>query len=442
MDDGGEGGRARSHGTDGGAGADKGGAAPPVPGKRTLIEQLAQGSAAQIRAAIGASPALGQEIQRYFAEGNTDPGLNAKLGQAFPGKSALPSPVSAASADKATTPKPDKTPTGAGAVLPHARGDTKVLSKGTFTWSLMPLTSFSPRFDADFLPDPTKVDGKNVSFGQTVVNHTGAVNSYPGGTTEQPDLNKPTYAPFEEATKKMRMDHHPEDENDPYYGAEWDQAKLTWKRETVDWHPGSSSKKDGIAISAAMWDAPDREGYAREGKGDVSSEFETVAVVLETREPLGAIKWGFSIKDEPEAPMVLTGATAADCTEAPSAEWGAAMDKFYEGKFDTILDDYEIGKADLKADHKTKLDTLATKLKGNAALKAQCGGACDLTGDEAFNKALSLKRAQGARDYLVAKGVPAGQLDDVQSYSNDWARVEAEQGKSEGKNRRVQIWVR
>lgn len=86
------------------------------------------------------------------------------------------------------------------------------------------------------------------------------------------------------------------------------------------------------------------------------------------------------------------------------------------------------------------LDTLATKLKGNAVLKAQ-GGACDHTGDEAFNKALSLKRAETARDYLIAKGVPAGQLE-VQSYSFDWARVEAEEGKSAGKNRRVQIWVR
>lgn len=68
------------------------------------------------------------------------------------------------------------------------------------------------------------------------------------------------------------------------------------------------------------------------------------------------------------------------------------------------------------------------------------GGACDLTGDEQFNKALSLKRAENARDYLVSKGIDVSRLE-VQSYSFDWARVEAERGKSEGKNRRVQVWL-
>ena len=81
-----------------------------------------------------------------------------------------------------------------------------------------------------------------------------------------------------------------------------------------------------------------------------------------------------------------------------------------------------------------------TKMKGNVALKAQLGGAADLTGDPKFNQALSLKRAQGARDYLVSKGVDAARLE-LQSYGADWARVEAAPGVSEGKNRRVQIWL-
>jgi peptidoglycan-associated lipoprotein len=79
-------------------------------------------------------------------------------------------------------------------------------------------------------------------------------------------------------------------------------------------------------------------------------------------------------------------------------------------------------------------------MKADTSLKAQLGGACDLTGDEQFNKALSLKRAETARDYLVAKGIDASRLE-VQSYSFDWARGEAERGKSEGKNRRVQVWL-
>jgi outer membrane protein OmpA-like peptidoglycan-associated protein len=179
---------------------------------------------------------------------------------------------------------------------------------------------------------------------------------------------------------------------------------------------------------------------AREGKGDVSSEFEAVPMVLETRQPLGALKWGFKVKDEANAPIELTGGQPADATDTPSADWTATMDQFYAGKYEEILDDFDIGKADLKPDHKTKLDNVVTKLKANVALKAQLGGAADLTGDPAFNQALSLKRAQAAKTYLVSKGIDGGRLE-LQSYGADWARVEAEAGKSEGKNRRVQIWL-
>ncbi len=163
-------------------------------------------------------------------------------------------------------------------------------------------------------------------------------------------------------------------------------------------------------------------------------------MVLETRQPLGALTWGFKIKDEENAPIELTGGTQADCVDTPSASWSAAMDQFYVGKYEEILDDFDVAKADLKPDHETKLDGIVTKMKANVALKAQLGGAADLTGDAKFNQALSLKRARAARNYLVAKGIDAGRLE-VQSYGADWARVEAEAGKSEGKNRRVQIWL-
>jgi outer membrane protein OmpA-like peptidoglycan-associated protein len=188
-----------------------------------------------------------------------------------------------------------------------------------------------------------------------------------------------------------------------------------------------------------MHDGPDAP-ESRMGLGDTSSEFETVPVVLETRQPLGSLTWGFKIKDQANSRIELTGGTDADCKDAPSADWGKTLDQFYAGKFEAILDEFDIAKADLKPDHKTKLDAVVTKMKADTSLKAQLGGACDLTGDEQFNKALSLKRAENARDYLVANGIAAGRLE-VQSYSFDWARVEAERGKSEGKNRRVQVWL-
>ena len=59
---------------------------------------------------------------------------------------------------------------------------------------------------------------------------------------------------------------------------------------------------------------------------------------------------------------------------------GATMDQYYAAKYAEILDDFDIGKSDLKPDHKTQLDSVVTKLKANAALRAQLGGAADLTG--------------------------------------------------------------
>ncbi len=176
----------------------------------------------------------------------------------------------------------------------------------------------------------------------------------------------------------------------------------------------------------------------REGKGDTVKEFETVPTVLETREPLGAIKWGYKIEDKANAPIVLTGGLAADVTDAPSGTWGAAIDKFYEAKFE-MLDSFEQDKAALTAAHKTTLDGIVTKMKTNDALTAELGGAADL---KDVNPAkVSQDRADAAKDYLVTKGIAMGRLT-TQAYGADWAKAATTKGAAEPKNRRVQIWVK
>jgi hypothetical protein len=299
-------------------------------------------------------------------------------------------------------------------------------------WTLKPVSHTAARVDVEFKPDTTKVEAKTISYGQTVTQQV-------GGTSVYPENDPASHTPIEDPATKKRMDQFVRLENDPFYGAEWDQGAKKWKREAGTAMKIGSSTKGAIPVAATMDDTPNVP-MAREGRGDVLSEFETVPMVLETREPLGALTWGFKIKDTANAPLELTGATDADCTETPSADWGAAMDKYYAGKYAEILDDFEIAKADLKADHKAKLDGIVTKMKATLALKAQLGGAADLTGDPRFNQALSLKRAQAARDYLVGEGIDAARLE-LQSYGADWARVEAVPGASEGKNRRVQIWL-
>ena len=74
-----------------------------------------------------------------------------------------------------------------------------------------------------------------------------------------------------------------------------------WKKEQGAVAVGSS-KRGGRSKSVTMNDTPSTP-WAREGLGDVAIEFETVAMVLETAEPLGALKWGFKIRDEAKAPI-------------------------------------------------------------------------------------------------------------------------------------------
>lgn len=413
-------------------------AGTPLIDKRVeALRQRAQTPGA-IRAALAADPSLLMAIQAFFAMGRDDPGLNSLLALAYPGRGRTD--AAGMAAEKTEKPASEKAGTGAGATLPAARADNKVLTKGTYTWSLEPVTTSEAKLTADFKPDHSKVEAKAVSFGQTVINKVGAMRAYAGGTSTNPARKKATYEPFEESSGHTRIDFHPGTENDPYYGAEWDQGTKKWVKESTPGSAVGSSRKGVSSASATLFDSPNTP-WAREGKGDAAIEFETVPIVLETREPLGALKWGFKIKDKADAPLELTGATKADCTEAPSDEWGKAMDKFYEARFDTILDNFDIAKYTLKPDHKTKLDGIVTRMKAKPALKAQLGGAADLTGNEAFNKKLSLDRAKAARDYLLGKGIAAGRIE-VQSYSFDWARVEAKKGVSEGKNRRVQVWLR
>src|ERR1700759_4321746 len=142
-------------------------------------------------------------------------------------------------------------------------------------------------------------------------------------------------------------------------------------------------------------------GLGREGKGDTVKEFETAPVVLETREPLGALKWGYKIQDKEHAPIELTGATKADCTDSPSATWGAAQDKFYEAKFE-ILNQFALDKSDLTPAHTTILDRIITMMKAKAALNAEIGGAADLK--DADPAKISQARANVAKTYLVSKG--------------------------------------
>ena len=280
------------------------------------------------------------------------------------------------------------------------------------------------------------MDAKNVSFVQTILNTLGGNAMYAGASVTNPVGEKSRYSPYEEPNEKRRVDHVAGSENDPFYGAMWDPATRKWKDEGGGTVVGSS-KKGASASTAKMNDNP-TAGLGREGKGDTTKEFETVPVVLETREALGALRWGYKIQDRRDAPLELLGATQADCTDTPSAMWGAALDRFYEAKFE-ILDGFAQNHADLTTAHTGILDSIVTRMKGKRSLTAEIGGAADLK--DADPAKVSQARADAARNYLVARGIDAARIT-TQAYSADWARVKTAAGASEPKNRRVQIWVK
>jgi outer membrane protein OmpA-like peptidoglycan-associated protein len=420
---------------------------PPVAGELgARVDELAVSceSAAALRQVVAIEPGLAGAIERHLATEEDANGLNTRMAAAFP-PAREPSheacPQSEASATTSgdltsTAGKAEKQPAAPPPALPVERAGSKVLAKGVMRWTLKATDPRTAAVRADFKPDPAQVEAKNVSYVQTVISKVGRGMAYGGGTPDNPAKRRSSYQPFEEQGSKKRADHFPGSESDPFYGAEWDASAKRWKQERASWRLGSATQGEA-SKSASMTDAPSAP-ESRRGHGDTSSQFETVPVVLETREPLGALAWGYAIPDRADAALELLGATEDDCSDAPSTDWGKTLDQFYVGKFATVLDEFEVGQAELAAAHEAQLDTIAAKLKADSTLKAQLGGACDLTEQEP--DALSYQRAEKARDYLVGKGIAAARLE-IQSYGADWARVEEARDAEAGKNRRVQVWL-
>ena len=273
---------------------------PPAQAAPSVVDGLAQkaGSPAGLRAMLAASPALAQQIAAWFAAGNTDEALNSMMGEAFspaaaqqqaqsggePGSPGGEQPVGEpAGADSGAPEKAPKDPT---LPLPAALAGTKTLLKGDMTWSLVPANHQSARIDVDFKPDATKVDAKTVSYGQTVVNQIGANLPTPAAT-ERPGRNKsnssrsrirrPNSAWITSSTRRTTRSTAPSGTRRPRSG-ERERGRRV----------GASSTKGGSSTSATMDDTPDAP-VAREGQGRRVNEFETVPMVLETREPLGAL---------------------------------------------------------------------------------------------------------------------------------------------------------
>ena len=110
------------------------------------------------------------------------------------------------------------------------------------------------------------------------------------------------------------------------------------------------------------------------------------------------------------------------------------------GLFRTTTVNFEFAKAALLPTSAATLDVLADVLRRYPDLRVEVGGHTDDRGSDATNDALSQRRAESVRDYLVASGVASDRLTAV-GYGE--RRPVADNGNDTGRalNRRVEFVV-
>jgi OOP family OmpA-OmpF porin len=99
---------------------------------------------------------------------------------------------------------------------------------------------------------------------------------------------------------------------------------------------------------------------------------------------------------------------------------------------------FDFDKATLRPEGKQKLDHVAKVMTDNPTVRVSVEGHTDSIGSEAYNQRLSERRADSARDYLVAKGISASR---IKTHGFGKSRPVANNKTAAGRaeNRRVEI---
>jgi peptidoglycan-associated lipoprotein len=108
-------------------------------------------------------------------------------------------------------------------------------------------------------------------------------------------------------------------------------------------------------------------------------------------------------------------ATGAGAATTPTIVPGSQED-LVKNVGDRVFFDFD--KSILKSEDKATLDRQAAWLAKYGQVNVQVAGNCDERGTEEYNIALGQRRANAARDYLVAKGTSAGRITTI-SFGKD-----------------------
>jgi len=129
-------------------------------------------------------------------------------------------------------------------------------------------------------------------------------------------------------------------------------------------------------------------------------------------------------------PVTTIPETGAPTTTKDFSQWVQNAEIFAA---QTVYFDFD--KAAIKSGDLSKVEAVATQLKGMAGKAVRIEGHCDERGTEEYNRSLGERRALAVRESLIRLGVAADMIDTI-SYGEDRP---AEQGHSEvawSKNRR------
>jgi peptidoglycan-associated lipoprotein len=127
------------------------------------------------------------------------------------------------------------------------------------------------------------------------------------------------------------------------------------------------------------------------------------------------------------------GGTATGNQQTTRVVPGSSED-FVQNVGDRVFYDYD--RSDLKPEARQTLERQAAWLKQYSNVRLQIEGHCDERGTREYNLALGERRANAAKNYLVALGIPASRLSTI-SYGKERPAVLGSNETSWAQNRRA-----
>ena len=141
--------------------------------------------------------------------------------------------------------------------------------------------------------------------------------------------------------------------------------------------------------------------------------------------------WSKRMQDQKKQMEEATAGTGVAVTQTPDNRL----------KLDIPSDiSFDVGRADIKSNFRSVLDTFASGLVKNPASTVTIIGHTDSSGTDAVNNPLSINRAAAARDYLAARGVAANRFT-IDGRGSREPLVTNDTAANKAKNRRVEIYV-